>query len=654
MSAPSYRPEIDGLRSVAVMSVILYHAGVGLFAGGFVGVDIFFVISGFLITRIIRPEVDEGRFSFVRFYERRVRRIFPALAAMLLGTALAGVWLLTPGQLKDFGQSLVACNLFLANAYFYLKTGYFGRHAEEVPLLHTWSLSVEEQFYLVFPVLLLALTRWAPRQTRGLLAALGLISLALCLWRQQSGQQNLNFFDTSTRAWELLAGVWLALGEPGTALRRSPLAAVAAALGLLLLLVSVLGFSPHANHPGWQTVLPVLGSALVIGFADPANATGRLLASRPLVAIGLISYSAYLWHQPLLAMATAASGRHPAGMEVALMIAATLLIAWASWRWVEAPFRDARRTGRRTIWWGLALGSLALTVAGAAMHLRAGFPGRYSAQQTAEMATAQASPERARCHTEGLDYLKPAQACRYLDTQPVHWAVLGDSHAVELGHALAQGLQQRGLGGLLHLSSSGCQPAYRFDSAVPGCSAWLREAVATLQASPEIRDVVLVWRHGFYLSGEPRTSYPELPQAAPNFLTELPAEQARAHYMDSLEALVLDLSAAGKTVHLLDPIPELARPVEFNIYAPSMQADPVRRAQGLPLAYYQARQAPTLATLARLASLPGVRPVHSAQVLCPQAHCLALADGQALYFDDNHLSVAGAARLVPLILGPSP
>jgi hypothetical protein len=207
----AYRPEIDGLRCIAVLSVILYHAGLPGFRGGFVGVDIFFVISGFLITGIVHGELRRGTFSLRGFYERRLRRIFPALALMLAVTAAVAWFVLTPGQYKAFGQSLVACVAFLSNIYFYFRTDYFAPQAEELPLLHTWSLAVEEQFYLVFPALLWAAMRWSPKRVLAIVAAMAAASLALCLYRQAAGSDALNFFDAASRAWQLAAGALLAI-----------------------------------------------------------------------------------------------------------------------------------------------------------------------------------------------------------------------------------------------------------------------------------------------------------------------------------------------------------------------------------------------------------------------------------------------------------
>jgi peptidoglycan/LPS O-acetylase OafA/YrhL len=657
MNSPAYRPEIDGLRSIAVLAVILYHSGYSLFAGGFVGVDVFFVISGYLITAIILPEIREGRFRFTRFYERRVRRLFPALFVVLACTTVAALLWTTPGQLKDYGQSLVAVNLFASNVFFFWKTGYFSRLAEEVPLLHTWSLAVEEQFYLVFPLVLMMLLRWAPRWLARWLLVFGLTSLALCVWRSSGAWAALNFFDAIGRAWELLIGAGLAVRHARVPAlpAQSRLSSIGAWGGLALVLVSVFGFRPGWSHPGWPTLLPVLGTALLIHFSAAPSAVRALLRARPLVHIGLISYSAYLWHQPLFAFAHLRLEGPWSAWVAPTLILSCLLLAHVSWRWIEGPWREKGRVPAQRVWGLAALGTSALLGFGLAAHLYGGFPARFSPQQVVLSQSMSFSSYRQRCHTEGVNYLKPAEACRLLDDQRVEWSTLGDSHTVELAAALAEQLRTRQAGGVLALSSSGCQPALDFESDLPGCSAWFREALTHLEAKPEIRHVVLLWRHGLYLNGESRSSYPQVPKDPPNFLRGLPDDQARQLYFASLRHVVQRLLAAGKQVYLLDPIPELGVHVERLIF------DPAQAAKKLPdRRWYQQRHAELLSQLDALSAglsdteHARLHRVRSAAAVCDSDRCAALDRDQALYFDDNHLSMAGAARLADLVLRAVP
>ncbi len=650
MSRPAaYRPEIDGLRCIAVLSVILYHAGLPGFRGGFVGVDIFFVISGFLITGIVHGELRRGTFSLRGFYERRLRRIFPALALMLAVTAAVAWFVLTPGQYKAFGQSLVACVAFLSNIYFYFRTDYFAPQAEELPLLHTWSLAVEEQFYLVFPALLWAAMRWSPKRVLAIVAAMAAASLALCLYRQAAGSDALNFFDAASRAWQLAAGALLAIAiaDVGPGGRHLPRATreMLAWSGLALVLAPIFTFDPRGAQVGWQLLVPVAGTVLLLWVATPDTVAGRVLSSRPAVAIGLVSYSAYLWHQPLFALAVVRGGGHPSWPVVFSLIALTMLLAWLSWRFVETPFRDRKAISVRTVWAAFFVGSGLLAAVGLALHFSGGIPARFDARQNAEMASGASSPFREACHAEGVDYLKPREACRLLDDRTVNWAVLGDSHGVELSYALALELRARGEGGVLQLTSSGCQPALGFESTVPGCSSWLREALDTLVADSAITHVALVWRHSFYLFGDHRPFYPALPDEAPNFLAGVPSTAARSRYTSSLDAVVARLQAAGKQVLLIDPVPELPKPAEYYVFSPALRDRPLERGLAAPLSHYEGRNAYILAALGRIVAGRGVTRVPTAELYCPDTRCRVLEDDSLLYFDDNHLSVAGAQRL---------
>lgn len=289
-----YRPEIDGLRAIAVLPVVLQHAAIGPFSSGYAGVDIFFVISGYLITFILLEEEESRDFSIGKFYERRARRIMPALLLVISASSIVSVIYMFPLELNEFSQSVIATLLFSSNFFFYFNSDYFSTATELKPLLHTWSLAVEEQFYIVFPFLLHLLWR---RYRRGsVLFAFSIVacaSFSLCLLFAGSG---LAFFLLPFRAWELLVGAISAIivRQQFVSARRLP-----AILGLALILFSLTMLSDH-RWPSAVTLFPVLGTALVLIFANSATMPGRLLTYRPFVQLGMISYSLYLWHQPVL------------------------------------------------------------------------------------------------------------------------------------------------------------------------------------------------------------------------------------------------------------------------------------------------------------------------------------------------------------------
>lgn len=380
-----YRPEIDGLRAVAVLPVLLFHAGFGAFGGGFVGVDVFFVISGYLITAILIAELEEGRFSILGFYERRARRILPALfLVMACCLPFAWFWML-PNELYSFARSLVAVSLFLSNILFWRERGYFAAAAEETPLLHTWSLAVEEQFYLLFPIFLLLVWRFGRTRVFWMIAGFAAISLGVSEWGWRHNP-SANFYLAPTRAWELFAGSIAAFLLRGRELRGNDLLA---GLGLAAIGLSIFAYDRHTPFPSLYALLPVGGSFLIILFAARDTAVGRLLGARWPVAVGLISFSTYLWHQPLMAFVRIRSDQEPGPAVMLGLCLLSLLLAWGSWRFVERPFRLGGGGGggggilrRRGVIFGASgLGLVAFSAIGAMVVSANGYDNRLTAQQ---------------------------------------------------------------------------------------------------------------------------------------------------------------------------------------------------------------------------------------------------------------------------------
>jgi peptidoglycan/LPS O-acetylase OafA/YrhL len=333
-----YRREIDGLRAIAVLPVIFFHAGFEAFGGGFVGVDVFFVISGYLITSILISDLKGGRFSLIRFYERRARRILPALFLVVLCCIPFALAWMSPAQIKNFGESVIAVVFFGSNILFWREDGYFAAAAELKPLLHTWSLAVEEQFYLLFPLVLLALWKCSGRKAPWVVALMAVASLALCEWARLNGNisNSAVFYLAPTRAWELLAGSLCAFALTDRRAWRNDILGVA---GLLLIFAGVFLFDEETPFPSLYALLPVGGTVLVILFASRGTLCARLLSLPIFVGVGLVSYSAYLWHQPLFAFARLRSLFDPSDVLMLGLSAASLGLAYLSWRFVETPFR---------------------------------------------------------------------------------------------------------------------------------------------------------------------------------------------------------------------------------------------------------------------------------------------------------------------------
>lgn len=649
-----YRREIDGLRAIAVLAVIFFHAGWAGFSGGYIGVDIFFVISGYLITSILLAELEEGKFSITRFYERRARRILPALSVVLLVTSIAAFMLMPPALLQDYARSLISVASFCSNVFFYWSSGYFSTASDEKPLLHTWSLAVEEQFYLLFPLLLAWCWFLRRRGLAWLMLGLMIISLlgSELLLRMQ--EIDANFYLIFSRAWELLAGAMLALARPEQWRVSAALRPWLALSGMLLIVAAILGLNHSTPFPGLYALIPVLGACLIIAFADANQAVGKLLASRAMVGIGLISYSLYLWHQPLFAFLRLKHVHTPHPLLFALAIILAVLLAALSYRWVEQPFRDRKRYDRRRIF---QLSAIALAgIIGVGILGLNGQPQRFA--QAELMTSIEPSPMREQCHTSGTDYLKPAQACTYFGKE-VQWATFGDSHTVELAYALAQRLQAQGKGqdintqpGLLHLSFSGCPPALLFEARQPGCSAWIRESLQYLEQHAEIQHVLLGFSYTRFLFGEMEEGSQQPSDISPanKFSPTYGGQSAsalRELYWQSLHTIISRLQAAGKQVHLLYPIPELPADISKLVtpFSVLQHTEIAPLEQVSTRALYQARHAFILAKLDSLSG-PALHPLKTADILCAHDHCPAVMDGQSLYFDDNHLSVAGAQRLI--------
>lgn len=375
-----YRPEIDGLRAVAVLAVILFHAKIPGLSGGFVGVDIFFVISGYLITTIILREINENAFSFRSFYERRARRILPALLVVLIATAVAGWFLQGPYALVRLGQGLMAVTSFVSNILFWLTTNYFTAGLDN-PLLHTWSLSVEEQFYVFFPILMLIVWRCARRSMLWVLVFCAAASLVASEVNVQTGGSLAAFYLLPTRAYELLIGAIAAVAPIGKFLTTRPRVQHGLGwAGAVCIMVALLRFDSSVSFPGLSALVPAVGCALVLLGATRGNLLGRLLSVRPLVAVGLISYSAYLWHQPVFTFA------HELGVgqrirESAALTLLSLVLGWASWRFVEQTFRSRDRWKTRPAMWTLFLGSVAVFALGLALWITQGAVVRYNEEQ---------------------------------------------------------------------------------------------------------------------------------------------------------------------------------------------------------------------------------------------------------------------------------
>jgi len=467
-----YRPDIDGLRAIAVLSVVIYHLnvyqfGMTILPGGFVGVDIFFVISGYLITKLIHGEMVEGRYSIIEFYSRRARRIFPALFFMSAVCAVIILIFCLPSVVENFRNSLIASTLFFSNIYFYATADYFAPGAETQPLLHTWSLAVEEQFYIFFPLVLLLIRRYSALTQSKVIVGIALVSLAISAWLVWSNAAAA-FYLLHSRAWELMIGSCLAMGTV-PAIRNAKLAEGCAALGILLIAGSVMLYSAGMPFPGPSALLPCLGAALIIhAGAHVRSSVGRLLSLPPIRFIGLISYSLYLWHWPINVLMRLMGYWYAWDVDTQPFKIAALVLSFVaatlSWYFVERPFRHAalfRVSNRVTLATSGAIMAV-LVISGTMLNVASKelwqLPPELERVVSVMPTTAGQARDFKSCFISprsGRDDLFDQETCLRMSAAKKNYIVIGDSQANDLVAGLKKVNPEINF---LQATAAGCKP----------------------------------------------------------------------------------------------------------------------------------------------------------------------------------------------------
>lgn len=432
-----HRAEIDGLRALAVVPVILFHAGFELFSGGFVGVDVFFVISGYLITTILIEDIESKRFSIINFYERRARRILPALFfVMLVCIPFAWMWML-PSQMKDFSLSLVAVSLFVSNILFWQESGYFTAAAEEKPLLHTWSLSVEEQYYILFPIFLVLAWYFGKNRVFWMIVVMAAISLLISEWGWRN-KATANFYLAPTRVWELFAGSIAAFIVQKKSVQKNNALAL---LGLAAIIFSIFFYDETTPFPSVYALVPVLGVVLLVLYAEKDTLVAKLLSNKAFVGIGLISYSAYLWHQPLLAFARINATHELPVFLTATLVFCSLALGYLSWKTIETPFRNKLIVSRNVIFLFSLCGLLAFSTLGYLGHVKNGFGNRIKYEFNNDKVKAVVSQWQFSNYPEHR-LIKKAEYGYYsigkTDNNNESILITGDSHANQYWYTLAE------------------------------------------------------------------------------------------------------------------------------------------------------------------------------------------------------------------------
>lgn len=655
---PAYRPDIDGLRAVAVVPVVLFHAGIPGFAGGFVGVDVFLVISGFLITGFLRDDLERGHFSVLRFYERRARRILPALIAVIATTTGVGYFMLMPVQYVDFAQSAIAATVFAANFWFREVAGdYFAPAAEFMPLLHTWSLGIEEQFYIVFPLLLWLLSRRSRFVVVSTLSALTVLSLALSVLAVRDWP-DAAFYSAPLRAWELGLGALLALRARPRLLSRWP-REFAAAAGLAGILAAVILYHGQTPFPGIAALLPCLGAVALIqaGIHGP-SLVGRALSWRPVVFVGLISYSLYLWHWPILAFLRVRLGQVELPPAVAATaIVASLGLAVLSWAYIEMPFRRRPPDGPRGVTiFRLAGGTMAtILVIATLIRVGDGLPSRLP--HDVHMAYAAArdnNPSRTECFNNwpGDDLCRfPASIP---GTRAPEFLLWGDSHADAIMPGVGEAAERAGVSGVF-AGKSACPPLRGVDRADKGrrhgCARFNEAVLEYLRKHESISVVILAAR--WALAAEAERAPGEGGNPAYLIPTdswqddEFGVERNFEVFRQGIEATIDTIRSMDRRVVIVGNIPEIGWDVPRHSIARARWGDSLP-----PAPMYSEvvrRQGRADDVLARLSEQPGVHFLAIATRLCNPECRTHMAD-RPIYFDDDHLSRFGSIQVITPLL----
>ena len=646
---PLYRADIDGLRAVAVLAVIAYHAWPSLVPGGFAGVDVFFVLSGYLISSIILRGIQNKTFRFRDFYNRRIRRIFPALIVVFMCSLIIGYGILLADEYAMLGKHVASGSIFLSNFTLLNEAGYFDVNAELKPFLHLWSLGIEEQFYIFWPLLLVLASRFHLRLFWFVLC-IAILSFGANVWRVDAHLVQ-TFYNPFTRFWELMAGALLASSSFLSALMLSVpkkrLRNVMSFLGLSLILLSFMLVNKNDIYPGWWATLPVLGTVLVVGAGATAWLNTKVLSVRSLVFVGLISYPLYLWHWPLLSFVRIVESGHPPLFLECLSVAVAFVLAWGTYRYVESFLRHNPSS------WVLPglLGTMAiLGITGKYIEVEKGLPARSSVAHyqdfDRQMIREAATDKNCEQYVLTQGEKKEFYYCRARNLEKEKWlAIVGDSHAHVLFPGFAEQAAARGYGAIL-LANTSCPPLVgaatgKTDTERSQCADKIEQILRLVEREAKIHKVVFVTRGPVYISGQ---EFGVRSRKRQIFFTSVEDESLPPNdvFFVSLQNTVDRLISVGKSVFLFLENPEMGvkpgdcnrRPFAFTHIRPKFQVS---------YKQYAARMGHYRQQMEKLfAHNPGLVLLDPEPLFCSKTTCFGIRNGQLLYSDDDHLSVAGS------------
>ena len=624
-----FRKDINGLRAIAVIAVVLFHFNLSWMPGGFAGVDVFFVISGFLMTGIIFRGLEQKNFSLINFYISRANRIIPALALLCLVLMVLGWFFFTPIDYRALGKHAASSIGFISNVIYWREAGYFDAASHEKWLLHTWSLSVEWQFYILYPLVLVAFHKFVSlktlRTTVLLGTALGFILCVIVTYKWP----NFSYYLLPTRAWEMMAGGVAYLYPIAVKGRKQK---IIEWTGIALIISSYLLIKKETPWPGYIAGFPVLGSFLIIqAQRNDSFFTSNKVAQK----LGSWSYSIYLWHWPLVVAIYYLSLNDN---YVYLGIILSGVLGFLSKKYIENIYFPTKFKSFFSYLRCVPLHMvLVIGFFGSITFLNEGFIQFSPSEYQLLVKNAQPSPYRKKCHIEA--YRAPKDSCEYFKGN-ISWATFGDSHTVEIAWALAKKLEKENKG-LKHFSFSGCKPSYKEDKDFHKCSEWYNETITYLLKDKNIQNIVFSHRFTSSLFGGDATDYPQLYNST--------VSNTASRILKHIDDLIYLLAENKKNVYVFYPIPELQRNIHQLIGVHFIGGTDLNNVLGTDLAWYKERNKHIIQHFENSNYPSNVHLLNSQNAFCDTVNCYAVVDGNPLYFDDNHPSIMGATRLVELI-----
>ena len=637
-----YRSEIDGLRAIAVIPVILFHAGFELFSGGFVGVDIFFVISGYLITTMLVEDLERNSFSLISFYERRARRILPALYFMVILSIIFGWFVLTPYFYRDLFQTVTSISLFLSNYLLYIKSGYFAPIAELKPFMHTWSLAIEEQYYLFFPILLMIFWRFGWQKMLWIFILIFIASFLFCLWALNP-HPRANFLLLPSRVWELLAGSLLAFFIQKRGLKNNNFLAM---IGLFAILISVFTFDSSIPFPSHYTLIPVFGTMAIILFANKNTLVAKILSIKFIVSLGLISYSLYLWHQPIFSFLKHLLFDEPNNFQNFIAILLIFCVSFFSWSYVERPFRDRNKFSKNTI---ITLSILILSttiILGLIGHNKFGFTNRLSVEtQSISEGAFDKNPRHFSC-----DYLNNSddidKSCLLGNKKHAKTNILliGDSHGDHLVNNFDKVLKSRNLSAYNFTFKNCSLVNFETDTSQFKETKCFSKIKEFLMNNKNINKVIMSFRWVNLLPGTP---YGNNINKKKNVLDK----KILNNRSKIIAKKVSDLIGPDIELMLIYPVPEAGEDVpNYTVKRRILGENNFTLTNSYKL--FVERNKYAYLALDLVSTTKKIVRIYPSSILCdeaPNGTCNTIFNGKSLYYDDDHLSNFGASLLNPLI-----